>query len=56
MSFTELGLSESILKAVTESGYEKPTEIQAKAIPIRIRTYSRARGPGCRTVHQLWKT
>lgn len=34
MSFTELGLSESILKAVTESGYEKPTEIQAKAIPI----------------------
>ena len=34
MLFNELGLSEPILKAVTESGYEKPTPIQAQAIPI----------------------
>lgn len=34
MLFNELGLSEPILKAVTESGYEKPTPIQAQAIPL----------------------
>ena len=34
MLFNELGLSEPILKAVTEAGYEKPTPIQAQAIPI----------------------
>jgi len=34
MLFTELGLSEPILKAVTEAGYEKPTPIQAQAIPL----------------------
>lgn len=34
MSFSTLGLSEPILKAITESGYETPTEIQQKAIPL----------------------
>jgi len=34
MSFTDLGLSEAVLAAVTESGYETPTPIQAKAIPL----------------------
>lgn len=34
MLFKELGLSEPILKAVTEAGYEKPTPIQTQAIPI----------------------
>ncbi|MBK1791034.1 DEAD/DEAH box helicase [Persicirhabdus sediminis] len=34
MTFAELGLSEDVLRAITESGYESPTEIQAKAIPI----------------------
>jgi len=34
MLFNELGLSEPILKAVTEAGYEKPTPIQAQAIPL----------------------
>ena len=34
MLFTELGLSEPILKAVTEAGYESPTPIQAQAIPL----------------------
>lgn len=34
MSFKELGLSEPILKAVTETGYENPTPIQAQAIPL----------------------
>ncbi len=34
MSFKELGLSEPIVQAVTEAGYEKPTPIQAQAIPL----------------------
>jgi ATP-dependent RNA helicase RhlE len=34
MLFKELGLSEPIVKAVSEAGYEKPTPIQAQAIPI----------------------
>ncbi|MGB1318808.1 MAG: DEAD/DEAH box helicase, partial [Flavobacteriales bacterium] len=34
MSFKELGLSEPLLKAVTALGYEKPSTIQEKAIPV----------------------
>ncbi|MEH3061219.1 MAG: DEAD/DEAH box helicase [Methylobacterium frigidaeris] len=33
MSFAELGLSDKVLQAVTESGYTTPTPIQAQAIP-----------------------
>ncbi len=33
MSFSSLGLSEPILEAVAEEGYEQPSPIQAKAIP-----------------------
>ena len=33
MTFTTLGLSESLLRAVAHSGYTTPTPIQAKAIP-----------------------
>ena len=36
MDFASLGLSEPILKAVTELGYEKPSPIQEKAIPAVI--------------------
>ncbi|MEE9343353.1 MAG: DEAD/DEAH box helicase [Gammaproteobacteria bacterium] len=36
MSFTSLGLSEPILKAVAEQGYSTPSPIQAKAIPAVI--------------------
>ncbi|MFT5658042.1 MAG: ATP-dependent RNA helicase RhlE [Gammaproteobacteria bacterium] len=36
MSFTSLGLSDPILKAVAENGYETPTPIQAQAIPAII--------------------
>jgi superfamily II DNA/RNA helicase len=32
-SFAELGLHPDVLKALTEKGYEKPTPIQAEAIP-----------------------
>jgi ATP-dependent RNA helicase RhlE len=32
-SFTELNLSEALLKALAHEGYDKPTPIQAKAIP-----------------------
>ena len=34
MSFADLGLSEPILRAVTEKGYTEPTPIQAQAIPL----------------------
>ncbi|MCW1921724.1 DEAD/DEAH box helicase [Luteolibacter arcticus] len=34
MGFDTLGLSEAVLEAVTESGYENPTPIQAQAIPL----------------------
>lgn len=37
MPFSQLGLSDPILKAVTELGYEKPTPIQEKAIPIVLK-------------------
>lgn len=34
MSFVKLGLSDPILKAVSELGYSKPTPVQQQAIPI----------------------
>ncbi|HJV50122.1 MAG TPA: DEAD/DEAH box helicase [Noviherbaspirillum sp.] len=34
MHFTDLGLSADILRAVSEQGYDKPTPIQAQAIPV----------------------
>jgi ATP-dependent RNA helicase RhlE len=34
MSFATLGLSEAIIRAVTERGYTEPTPIQAQAIPV----------------------
>lgn len=34
MSFEDLGLSSEVLRAVTEQGYNRPTPIQTKAIPI----------------------
>jgi len=33
MTFADLGLSDSLLRAVTEAGYDTPTPIQATAIP-----------------------
>ena len=36
MKFTDLGLGESILKAIKEQGYTEPTPIQAQAIPLVI--------------------
>jgi superfamily II DNA/RNA helicase len=33
MSFADLGLSDELLRAVTESGYDDPTPIQRQAIP-----------------------
>ncbi|MDP0499651.1 MAG: DEAD/DEAH box helicase [Verrucomicrobiota bacterium JB022] len=35
-SFSELGLAEPVLKAVLEKGYERPTPIQAQAIPVLL--------------------
>ncbi len=34
MTFQELPLKETLLKAITERGYTEPTEIQAEAIPV----------------------
>lgn len=34
MSFTELGLSKDLLKAVEYAGYSQPTDVQAQAIPL----------------------
>jgi ATP-dependent RNA helicase RhlE len=34
MSFDDLGLSENLLRAVKEQGYDTPTPIQEKAIPL----------------------
>ncbi|WND02134.1 DEAD/DEAH box helicase [Temperatibacter marinus] len=36
MSFEVLGLSEELLSAVSDAGYTKPTEIQAKTIPSAL--------------------
>ena len=33
MLFSDLGLSEDLLNAVTDAGYIEPTPIQAEAIP-----------------------
>ncbi|MEQ1689589.1 MAG: DEAD/DEAH box helicase, partial [Sphingopyxis sp.] len=33
MTFADLGLSDELLRAVTEAGYTEPTPIQAAAIP-----------------------
>lgn len=34
MTFTSLGLSKALVKAVTEKGYDNPSPIQEKAIPV----------------------
>ena len=36
MNFSELGLNPSIVKALTEEGYEKPTAVQNQAIPAAL--------------------
>lgn len=38
MTFKDLGLSDELLKAVTEMGFEKPSEIQEKSIPPLLDT------------------
>ncbi|MBD1577735.1 MULTISPECIES: DEAD/DEAH box helicase [Vibrio] len=37
MPFSSFGLSDPILKAVAEQGYDKPTDIQTKSIPVVLR-------------------
>ena len=37
MSFNELGLSDEIIRAVSEQGYSTPTPIQNQAIPAVLR-------------------
>ena len=35
--FEELGLSEPTLRAISELGYEEPTPIQARTIPLMLK-------------------
>ena len=37
-AFSDLGLSESVLRGVSEAGYTRPTGIQAQAIPVILST------------------
>jgi ATP-dependent RNA helicase RhlE len=37
MSFTTMGLSAPVMRAVSESGYNSPTEIQRSAVPIALK-------------------
>ena len=34
--FSELGLKESLVKAIEDLGFETPSEVQEKAIPILL--------------------
>ena len=34
--FEQLGLNESLLKAITDLGFENPSEVQEKAIPLLL--------------------
>ncbi len=36
MTFEELGLSTDVLKAISEIGFEKPSEIQEKSVPVLL--------------------
>jgi len=36
LTFKDLGLSQSVLDAITKKGFEEPTEIQAKTIPLLL--------------------
>ena len=52
MTFASLGLSDSLLRAIAEQGYDTPSPVQAKAIPLARfevdlnRDRARSRGPG----------
>ena len=37
MTFQELGLEENLLQAITDMGFETPSEVQEKAIPILLK-------------------
>ena len=37
-TFQELGLNEDLLHAITDLGFETPSDVQAKAIPILLKS------------------
>jgi len=37
-TFQELGLNDDLLQAIADMGFETPSEVQAKAIPILLET------------------
>ena len=49
MSFSTLGLSEPILRAVADTGYSEPTPIQTRAIPVILSGKGALSSPGGRT-------
>jgi superfamily II DNA/RNA helicase len=36
MTFQSLGLKEALIRSIDDQGYDKPTAIQARAIPARF--------------------
>ena len=40
-TFQDLGLNEDLLQAITDLGFEKPSEVQDKAIPILLERRNR---------------
>ena len=48
MSFDTLGLSSTLLRALSEQGYDTPTPIQEQAIPVALsRSEERRVGKEC---------
>ena len=39
IKFSNLGLKDTLLKSITDLGFEKPSQIQAEAIPVAIQGY-----------------
>ena len=37
MPFRKLGITEHVLKVIEEEGFEKPSEVQERAIPLVIK-------------------
>ena len=42
VTFADLGLSDKVLKALSDVGYEKPSAIQAATIPLQLLAYHAA--------------
>ena len=59
IKFDDLGLKESLLKAIKDMGFEEPSQIQAESIPVALEGHDiigqAQTGTGKRTC-KTWKT